>query len=141
MNEKPDKNQGQAGQNMKETILLVDDDYLVRMSTKKVLKAIGYEVLSAGGGKEAVELYEQRKDEIDLVLLDVIMPEMDGIETYERLEQIEPNVKVLIMSGYSTDDIGKKLIALLERDRCGFLKKPFSLQVLKESIMRILGKG
>ena len=141
MNEKPDKNQGQAGQKMKETILLVEDDDIARRSTLALLTTMGYKVLLATGGKEALELYKQNREEIDLVLLDVIMPEMDGVETYRRLKEIEPEVKVLLMSGYNTDEVGELVRELLERGRGGFLKKPFSLQVLKESIMRVLGKG
>jgi two-component system cell cycle sensor histidine kinase/response regulator CckA len=141
MNEKPNKEQGQAGQSMKEPILLVDDDDIARRSTMALLTTMGYKALLATGGKEAVELYKQNREEIDLVLLDVIMPEMDGVETYKRLKEIEPGVKVLLMSGYTTDEVGELVRDLLERGCGGFLQKPFSLQNLKESIMKVLGKG
>jgi CheY-like chemotaxis protein len=141
MKEKPNKEQAQAGQSMKETILLVDDDDIARRSTLALLTTMGYKVLLATGGKEAVELYKQNREEIDLVLLDVIMPGMDGVKTYKRLKEIEPEVKVLLMSGYTTDEVGELVRELLERGCGGFIKKPFSLQALQESIMRILGKG
>jgi CheY-like chemotaxis protein len=141
MSEKPDNNQGQAGEDLKETILLVDDDDSARRSTSALLTAIGYKVLLATGGKEALELYKQDREQIDLVLLDTIMPGMDGVETYRRLKEIEPEVRVLLMSGYTKDMVEEQVKELLERGWGGFLKKPFSLQELNESVARVLGKG
>ena len=69
------------------------------------------------------------------------MPEMDGVETYRKLQEIEPEVRVLLMSGYTKDKVGELIRELLERGCGGFLKKPFSLQELDESIVRVLGKG
>jgi CheY-like chemotaxis protein len=141
MNEKPDKDQGQGEENLKETILLVDDDNIVRRSTSALLAAIGYRVLIATGGKEALEFYKQNQEQIDLVLLDVMMPEMDGVETYRKLQEIEPKIRVLLMSAYPEDKVGELVRELLERGCGGFLKKPFSLQELNEGIAMVLGKG
>jgi CheY-like chemotaxis protein len=141
MNEKQDKDQGQTEQNLKETILLVEDDNIVRRSTSALLGAIGYNVLLATGGKEALELYKQNQEQIDLVLLDVMMPEMDGVETYRRLQEIEPKIRVLLMSAYPGDKVRELVSDLLERGGGGFLKKPFGLQELKEGIAKVLGKG
>ena len=88
MEENPNKDQGQAGRSIKGTILLVDDDAIARRSTSALLTALGYKALLATGGREAVELYKQNRAKIDLVLLDVIMPEINGVETYRNLKKI-----------------------------------------------------
>lgn len=85
---------------------------------------LGCRVFIAGGGKEAVELYKANKDEIDLVILDMIMPQMGGSDTYDRLKAINPNVKVLLSSGYS---VNGQATRILERGCSGFIEKPFYL--------------
>jgi two-component system cell cycle sensor histidine kinase/response regulator CckA len=67
----------------------------------QVLKKLGYEVLTARDGKEAIEVYQQNRQKVAMIILDLIMPEMGGGETYDRLKEIDPNVKVLLSSGYS----------------------------------------
>jgi len=133
--------EGQTGRHMKKTILLVDDDDIARRSTSALLTTIGHEVVPATGGREAVEIYRQRAKEIDLVLLDVIMPGMDGVQTYGQLEKIDPAVKVILMSGYTSDAVGELVRQLLARGCCGFIKKPFHLQELQESITKALEIG
>jgi PAS domain S-box-containing protein len=84
-----------------ETVLLVDDEEMVIDVGMQMLKKLGYEVLIARGGREALELCNKNRDEIDMVLLDMIMPDMGGSETYDRMRGINPNLKVLLSSGYS----------------------------------------
>lgn len=120
-----------------ETILLVDDEDIVIDVGKKMLQKIGYQVLVARGGKTAVELYEDNKDEIDMVILDMIMPEVSGGETYDRLKKINPDIKVLLASGYS---INGQATEILNRGCDGFIQKPFSVKDLSQKIREILDK-
>jgi PAS domain S-box-containing protein len=117
------------------TVLLVDDEELIRDVGEKVLKALGYKVLVARSGVEAIEMFEQYQNIIDLVLLDIIMPNMGGGEVYDRLKAISPEVKVLLASGYSIDGEASKII---ERGCHGFIQKPFDMMKLSESIRAIL---
>jgi len=99
---------------------------------------MGYRVLAARGGKEAVEIYQQRKDEIALILLDMVMPGIGGKEVYASIKKINPDVKVLLSSGYS---INGQATELLRRGCNGFIQKPFDMQVLSKKIREILDKA
>ncbi|MFH1992805.1 MAG: response regulator [Pseudomonadota bacterium] len=121
----------------KETILLVDDEDLVIDVSKDLLKKMGYKVLIAKSGQAAVELYEANKDEIDLVILDMIMPDMGGSDTFDRLKEINPPIKVLLASGYSVDGQATKI---LERGCNSFIQKPFKMMDLSKKIREILDK-
>lgn len=120
-----------------ETILLVDDEETIIEVGQDILKALGYRVIAATNGKSGIETYLQKKDEISLVLLDMVMPEMGGAETFERLKNINPNIKVLLSSGYSIDGLAKKL---LEKGCNGFIQKPFGLKELSQKIRDIIDK-
>ncbi len=87
----------------KETILLVDDEDIVIDVGEEILKTLGYKVFSVRSGKEAIELYKENREKIDMVLLDMVMPDMGGGETYDRMKEINPDIKVLLLSGYSID--------------------------------------
>lgn len=121
----------------KETILLVDDEKSVLDAIEQMLKRLGYHVLSAGSGPEALRLYERHQDEIDMVLLDIVMPGMGGGELYAILKTINPNVKVLLSSGY---DVGKEADAILKGGSDGFIQKPFFLKELSQEIRKVLDK-
>jgi CheY-like chemotaxis protein len=116
-------------------LLLVDDEELIMEVGEQMLKALGYEVLLARGGEKAIEIYTDNRDRIDMVILDMIMPDMGGGETYDRLKKINPDVKVLLSSGYS---INEKANEILERGCNGFIQKPFDLRELSEKIGAIL---
>ena len=117
------------------TILLVDDEEIVLETGVKLLERLGYSVLKAGSGIEAVEVYKNYKETIDLIILDMIMPEMGGGETYGKMKTINPIVKVLLSSGYSIDG---KAAEILKRGCKGFIQKPFNLQKLSGKIKEIL---
>jgi len=117
------------------TVLLVDDEDMVLDAGEGMLKALGYKVLLARGGKEAIELYKRNRDNIDMVLLDMIMPDMGGGETYDRMRKINPNIKVLLSSGYSINGQAEEI---LERGCDGFIQKPFNMKQLSRSIREIL---
>ena len=118
-------------------LLLVDDEDIIIDVGEQMLKTLGYEVLLARGGKKAIEIYTNNQDRIDMVILDMIMPDMGGGETYDRLKEINPDVKVLLSSGYS---INEKANEILERGCNGFIQKPFDLRELSGKIGEILCK-
>ena len=118
-----------------ETLLLVDDEEMIIKVGEELLDALGYKVLIAKGGKEAVELYEKNKDQIDMVILDMIMPDMSGGDTFDRLKEINPEIKVLLSSGYS---INGQATEILERGCNGFIQKPFNMKQLSRKLREIL---
>jgi PAS domain S-box-containing protein len=118
-----------------ETILVVDDEEAVRSVLLRILERAGYTVIVAAGGHEALEIYGQRHAEIGLVILDVIMPQMGGRETYERMREIAPQVRVLLSSGYSESG---KAADILAAGAKGFLQKPFGVDTVLEKVRRTL---
>jgi PAS domain S-box-containing protein len=119
------------------TILLIDDEEMIIKVGEELLRELGYEVLSARSGQEAIELYQQNADKIDLVIMDMIMPGMGGGETFDRLKRINPDIKVLLSSGYSINGQASKI---LERGCDGFIQKPFNLIQLSDKIQGIIVK-
>jgi CheY-like chemotaxis protein len=103
----------------------------------QLLEALGYSVLISQSGKEAIEIYEKKRDQIDLVILDMIMPVMGGGETYDRLKETNPDIKVLLSSGYS---INGEAGEILDRGCDGFIQKPFNLKQLSHKVRKILDK-
>lgn len=116
-------------------ILLVDDEEIILEVGKGLLEAIGYQALIAGDGKEAIEIYKENKGKIDVVILDMVMPEMGGGETYDRLREINSDIKVILASGYSIDGEASDI---LERGCNAFIQKPFQLKELSECINKVL---
>jgi len=101
----------------------------------KVLKKLGYTVLNAKNGREAVALFQEHGDTINLVILDIVMPDIGGGEVYDRLKEIRPDVKVLLSSGYSIDGQARDI---MDRGCDGFIQKPFSMKALSEKLSEIL---
>jgi two-component system, cell cycle sensor histidine kinase and response regulator CckA len=118
-----------------ETILLVDDEGFILDVGAQMLTHLGYKVIPAGGGREGLEIFNGRKDEIDLVVLDMIMPDLGGRETFERIKEIDPGVRVLLSSGYSLDGQAEEI---MEKGCKGFIQKPFSLGELAGKIRGVL---
>ena len=119
------------------TILLIDDEEMIIKVGEELLHELGYEVLSARSGQEAIELYQKNVDKIDLVIMDMIMPGMGGGETFDRLKRINRDIKVLLSSGYSINGQASKI---LERGCDGFIQKPFNLIQLSDKIQGIIVK-
>ena len=119
------------------TILLIDDEEMIIKVGQELLQELGYEVLSARSGREAIELYQRNPDKIDLVIMDMIMPGMGGGETFDRLKRINRDIKVLLSSGYSINGQASKI---LERGCDGFIQKPFNLIQLSDKIRGIIVK-
>lgn len=120
-----------------ENVLLVDDEDIIVDIGKKNLEKLGYKVTTARNGKEAVELYKKNHGNIDIVVLDMIMPEMGGGETYDKLKGIDPDVKVILSSGYSIEGQASEI---LKRGCDGFIQKPFRMKQLSRKIKEVLEK-
>jgi CheY-like chemotaxis protein len=118
-----------------ESVLLVDDENMIIDVGQEMLKALGHEVFTARSGREAIEVYEANKEKIDIVILDMIMPDMGGGEAFDRMKEISPNIKVLLSSGYSIDGQAKEILA---RGCLGFMQKPFNLRDLSQKLRGIL---
>jgi PAS domain S-box-containing protein len=117
------------------TILLVDDEEIVLEAGTKMLERLGYSVLEARSGMTAINIYKDKMKAIDMIILDMIMPKMDGGKTYEKLKDINPNVKVLLASGYSIEG---QATEILKRGCEGFIQKPFNLRSLSGKVKKIL---
>lgn len=118
-----------------ETILLVDDEEIVIDVGVKLLNKLGYTALEARNGYQAMEIFKANKDNIDLVILDMIMPDKGGGETYDSLRKIDSEVKVLLSSGYS---LSGQASEILDRGCNGFIQKPFSMRTLSQKIREVL---
>ena len=136
-----------------ETILLVDDEEMIIDINRQMLEEMGYNVITAETSKKAIEIIDElynprnrtkvtadvnddtRKHEPDLVMLDMVMPDMDGYEVYSKMKEINPEIKVLLVSGYCTD---KKIGEILKNGGKGFLQKPFDMVDLSQAIRNIL---
>jgi two-component system, cell cycle sensor histidine kinase and response regulator CckA len=121
-----------------ETVLLVDDEELVRELGARILTRHGYTVLQAEDGKKALDLFKKKRSRISLVILDLIMPEMGGAECLKELLKIDPNVRVLIASGYSADTSVKETI---QTGAKGFVSKPFRVKELLQGVRNILDES
>jgi len=121
-----------------ETILLVDDEEMIISVNTEILEMLGYEVCAVRSGEKAVELYRSKKDEIDVVILDMIMPGMSGKETFELLRRINPQVPIILSSGYSVTDQATKI---MDQGCSAFIQKPFSISDLSKKLRNVLEKG
>lgn len=119
------------------TVLLVDDEEVILEVGRELLKVMGYRALIARDGKEAIDVYRDNRDDIDIVVLDIVMPNMGGGEAYDRMKEINPNIKVLLSSGYSIEG---QATEILERGCDGFIQKPFNIKALSHKIREILEK-
>jgi len=118
-----------------ETILFVDDEDMITDVGRQLLEKLGYTVLTAGSGREAVEIFQKHLNEISLVIIDMIMPGLNGGETYDELKKIDPNIKVLLASGYSINGLAQDI---LDRGCHGFIQKPFNIKTLSNKIRTVL---
>jgi CheY-like chemotaxis protein len=120
-----------------ETILLVDDEESIRNLGKQMLERFGYKVLLASNGEEAIEIYRTRMDQISLIILDLIMPGMSGDRCLKELLKINPQIKVIISSGYSPNHSVSKDI---EKEAKGFINKPYDLKNLLSAVKEALSR-
>ena len=116
-------------------VLLVDDEPMILDVGREMLERIGYTVQTAADGETAIDRYAHANDPFDLVILDMIMPDMGGGEVFDRLRELDPKVRVLLSSGYSIDG---KAMEIMERGCNGFIQKPFKLESLSQKIQEII---
>ncbi len=119
------------------TILIVDDEEKVLDVIEKMLKIMGFKVFVANTGKLAIEIYQGNRSTIDIVILDMIMPDMDGGETYQRLKNLDPDVRVMLSSGYSLQGQAHEIF---KSGGVGFIQKPFNSKELLQEIGAVLGQ-
>ena len=118
-----------------EPILLVDDEALIIETASELLENLGYKVFSASSGREAIAVYRENKDDVQLVILDMVMPDMGGGAVYDSLKEINPDVRVLLSSGYGLRGQAQEI---LDRGCNDFIQKPFNLIRMSQKIRRIL---
>ncbi len=120
---------------LNETILVVDDEDAIWDFVIEALQNLGYSVILTGNGEEAIEVYKNNPGEISLVFLDMIMPKLGGHSTFYQLKAINPKAKILLSSGYVSDE---EIEDLLDNGANGFLHKPHKVSELATEIRRIL---
>ena len=130
-----EKSKPEVAQGGTEMILLVDDEEMVADIGKDMLEKLGYTILVAFSGAEAIKIFNANRDEVKLVILDMIMPDMSGGETFNRLKAIKPDAKILLSSGYSLNGRASKI---MKRGCNGFIQKPFNLKQISRKIREIL---
>ena len=118
------------------TVLVVDDEEYVRVLCETMLKKLGYKIILAKHGNEAIKLYQKNMKNIDLVLLDMIMPGIDGSETFNKLKKIDPDIKVVLSSGYTKEGHIEKV---LKNGALGFIQKPYKIKDLSKTLANVLG--
>jgi CheY-like chemotaxis protein len=131
----PETETPQAVARGSETLLLVDDEPMIIEVGRQILAALGYNVLTASSGEEALEIFGRGHDRIDLLIIDMIMPQMSGGELFDKLKKIKPTVKVLLASGYSIEGEAREI---LERGCGGFIQKPFTMSELSVKLRKML---
>ncbi len=119
----------------RETILYVEDDYEVREFTSEALKSLGYRIIQAQNGKEALAILSNRSNQVKLILTDLIMPEMGGKELAEIIMKVDPNLKILFTSGYSDNHMIQRAII---GKNMNFIQKPYTFQSISQKIRMIL---
>jgi DNA-binding NtrC family response regulator len=118
-----------------ETVLIVDDEKSVRAVLERILRIGGYTTILAENGVRALEIYQEYDEEIDLVILDMIMPHMGGQETFQRLRESDPDIRILLSSGYSRNDRAAELLDVGAR---GFLQKPYDMDDVLHKVRQAL---
>jgi len=119
------------------TILVVEDDEIIRETSAELLDELGHSVILATDGQKGLDIYSKQKDEIDLILLDMVMPKMGGEDCFESIRKINPDAKVVLCSGFNRTD---SLDRLISQGNCSFLKKPYHVDSLAEVINSLLTK-
>ncbi len=116
-------------------VLVVDDDPIVRRALALAMSSIGYHVAEAQSGTDAVEIYREHKSELRVVLLDMVMPTMNGRATYLALREIDPDVRVILMSGYTLNEEVQEILDLGVK---AFVSKPYSIETLARALAQVL---
>jgi PAS domain S-box-containing protein len=118
-----------------DVILIVDDEEMIRGVCVEMLGILGYKTLVAADGEEALRIFSENRDRIGLVLLDQCMPGMDGVTVLRSLKQCKPDIRVLLASGFSEEDVSEQFGGL---GLCGFIQKPFKFEILSSEVRRLM---
>lgn len=118
----------------RKTILVIDDEEMIREIAHDMLSHLGYNILLAADGEDAVKLFREKNESIDLVLVDLIMPKMNGMICFQKLKEINKNVPIVVASGIV--EISKKR-SVLEMGAHGYLEKPYSIKSLKDICLSV----
>jgi DNA-binding NtrC family response regulator len=118
-------------------ILLADDEESIRSMARRMLERLGFEVIAAADGREAVEAFSKERDRIRLVVLDMTMPHLDGEACFRELRRIDPTVKVIMTSGYNEQEVISRFVG---KGLAGFVQKPYNISDLVPVITNVLGK-
>jgi nitrogen-specific signal transduction histidine kinase/ActR/RegA family two-component response regulator len=122
----------------KGTVLLVDDDESVRAVGRKMLERIGFTVVTAADGSEAIARFRERADDIICAIVDLTMPHVDGAETFRELRRMRPGVRVILSSGYNEQDVTQRFVG---KGLAGFIQKPYQLSTLVAVLQEVLEKS
>jgi CheY-like chemotaxis protein len=117
------------------TILVVDDEPTVRSVAQAMLEELGFDVLTAGDGLEAVERFREDGDRISVVILDMTMPRMNGEEAFDEIRRIDPDARVVLSSGYSEQEATERFSG---KGLSGFIQKPYRLELLREKLTAVI---
>ena len=117
-------------------VLVIDDEEAVREAVADILQYEGVKVITAVDGENGLTTFNTYKDDVDLILLDLSMPGMSGAETYQAIKKIDPEVKIIISSGYDEEDAEK---TFLRQGATGFLQKPYKMNHLVTKVREYLG--
>jgi len=118
-----------------ESVLLVDDEERILTIGQEICKALGYSVITVTSGEEAIRFYKEKKEEINLVVLDMMMPEMNGLETFLKLKKLNPDIKVLLSTGYAIDEKAQEML----RQGCkGYILKPYNVIDFSHKLRKVL---
>ena len=117
------------------TILVIDDEKIIGETTTLLLNHLGYKTILTNNGLSGLNIFSEKKNEIELIILDMIMPDVSGGETFDKLREINPNIKVILSSGYSIEDGATEII---NRGCNGFIQKPYRMGELSTKIKEIL---
>ena len=131
----PGKAEKDAAIRGSETILLVDDEAMIIEVGQAMLESLGYDVIAVADGDAAVQAVSDRGERIDLVILDLVMPGLDGGQVFDNIREIQPQIPVILSSGYAADGYAE---AILKRGCNGFIQKPFSLSELSVQVRMVL---
>lgn len=119
-----------------ESVLLVDDEQRILDVGRTICKALGYTVFTAASGKDALKMYAEKKNDINVVVLDMIMPGMDGLDVFIALKKLNPDIKVLLSTGYAIDENAQEML----RQGCkGYILKPYSVVDFSHKLREVLG--
>jgi CheY-like chemotaxis protein len=119
------------------SVLIIDDEESIREAVREVLRLVGLNTFAAPDGRSGLERFEQTKDELSLVILDLTMPHLDGEAVFTQMHQIKPEVPVLLTSGYDEEEIASRFTG---KGLAGFIQKPFSPTTLLAKVKQVLGE-